>query len=34
MTSEVEKTLKEMKNNKAPGVDILASDVMILGGHE
>ena len=32
MTSEVEKTLKEIKN-KAPGIDKLASDVM-LGGEE
>ena len=34
MTSEVKKTLKEMKNNKAPGIDNLASDVMILEGEE
>ena len=25
---------REMKNNKAPGIDILTSDVMILGGEE
>ena len=34
MTSEVNKTLKEMKNNMAPGIDNLTSDVMILGGEE
>ena len=34
MTSEVKKTLKEMKNNKAPGIDNLTSDIMILGGEE
>ena len=34
MTSEVEKTPKEMKNNTAPGIDNLASDIMILGGEE
>ena len=34
MTSEVKKTLKEMKNNKAQGIDDLTSDVMILGGEE
>ena len=34
MTSEVKKTLKEMKNNKAPGMDKLTSDVTILGGEE
>ena len=34
MTSEVKKTLKEMKNNKAPGIDNLTSDIMILGGKE
>ena len=33
MTSEVKKTLKRMKN-KAPGIDNLTSDVMILGGEE
>ena len=32
MTSEVKKTMKEMKNNKTPGTDNLASDVMILAG--
>ena len=34
MASEVKKTLKEMKNNKAPGIDKLISDVMMLGGEE
>ena len=34
MTSEVKKTLKEMKNNKAPDIDNLISDIMILGGEE
>ena len=34
MTSEVKKTLREMKNNMAPGVDNLTSDTMILGGEE
>ena len=34
MTSEVKKTLKGMKNNKAPGIDNLTSDVMILEGEE
>ena len=34
MTSEVKKTLKEMKNNKASGIDILTSDAMIVGGDE
>ena len=33
MTSEVKKTLKEMKNNKAACIDNLTSD-MILGGEE
>ena len=33
MTSEVKKTLKEMKN-KAPGVDNLTSDIMKLEGEE
>ena len=33
MTSEVKKTLKEMKN-KAPGIDNLTNDVMILGGED
>ena len=32
MTSEVKKTLREMKNNKAPGIDSLTSDIMILRG--
>ena len=34
MTSEVKKTLKEMKNNKAPGIDNLISDIIILGREE
>ena len=34
MTSEVKKTLKEMKSNKAPGIDNLTGDVMMLGGEE
>ena len=34
MTSDVEKTMKEIKNNKAPDLDNLTSDVMILGGEE
>ena len=34
MTSEVNKTLKEMKNSKAPGIDNLTSDIMILRGEE
>ena len=34
MTSEVKKTLKEMKKNKAPGIDNLTSDILILGGEE
>ena len=33
-TSEIMKTLKEMKNIKAPGIDNLTSDIMILGGEE
>ena len=33
MTSEVKKSLKEMKN-KAPSIDNLTSDVMIRGGEE
>ena len=33
MTSEVKKTLKEMKN-KAPGIDNLRSDIMKLGREE
>ena len=32
-TSKVKKTLKEIEN-KAPGIDNLASDVMVLGGEE
>ena len=34
MISEVKKTLKEMKNNKAPGIDNLTCDVMIPRGEE
>ena len=34
MTSEVKKSLKEMKNYKAPEIDNISSDVMILGGEE
>ena len=34
MTSEVKKTLKEKKNNKAPSIDNLTSDIMIFGGEE
>ena len=34
MTSEVKKPLKEMKNNAAPGIDKLTSDVMIHGAEE
>ena len=34
MTSEVKKTLKEMKNIKAPGIDNLTSDIMIFGGED
>ena len=34
MTSEVKKTLKEMNNNKAPGMDNLTYDIMILGEKE
>ena len=34
MTSEVKKTLKEMKNNKSPCIDNLTSDIMIFGGEE
>ena len=34
MTSEVKKTQKEMKNNKAPGIDNQTSDIMKLGGEE
>ena len=34
MTSEVKKTLKEMKNNKATSVDNLTSGIVILGGEE
>ena len=34
MTSQVKKTLKEMKSSKAPGIDNLTSDVMITGGEE
>ena len=34
MTPEVKKTLKEMKNNKAPAIDNLTDDIVILGGEE
>ena len=34
MTSEVKKTPKEMKNNKAQGIANMTSDIMILGGEE
>ena len=34
MTSEVEKTLKEIKKYKAPGIDNLTSDIVKLGGEE
>ena len=34
MTSEVKKTPKEMKNNKAPYIDNLRNDVIILRGEE
>ena len=34
MTSEVKNTLKEMKNNKAPGIDKVTNDIMILGGEK
>ena len=34
MTPEVKKTLREMKYNKAPVIDNLTSDIMILGGEE
>ena len=34
LTPAVKKTLKEMKNNKAPGIDNLTSDTMILRGEE
>ena len=34
MTSEVKKTPKETKSKKAPGIDILTNNVMILGGEE
>ena len=33
-TSEVNNPPKEMKNNKAPGIDNLRSDIMILRGEE
>ena len=32
VTSDVRKILKEMKNNKAPSIENLTNDVMILGG--
>ena len=34
MTSDVKKTLREMKNNKAPGIDNLTNNVLILGEAE
>ena len=34
MTSDFKKTLKEMKNNKAPDINNLTSDIMILGEEE
>ena len=34
VTSEVRKTPKEIKNNKAHGIENLTSDVMIIGGEE
>ena len=34
ITSEVMKSTKEMKNNKAPGIDNLTSYITILGGEE
>ena len=34
MTSEVKKTLNEIKSNKAAGIDKLASDAMILRGEK
>ena len=34
MTSEVKKTLREIKNNKTPSIDNLTSDITILGGEE
>ena len=34
MTSEVKKTLKEIKKYKAPGIDNLTSDIVKLGGEE
>ena len=32
--SEIEKALKEMKQNKAPGIDLLTCDIIKLGGKE
>ena len=34
MTPEIKETLKEMKNNKAPGIDNLTRNGMILGREE
>ena len=34
MTPEVKKTLKEIKNNKAPDTGNLTRDVVVLGGEE
>ena len=34
MKSEVKKILNEIKNNKAPGIDNLTSDVMTIEGDE
>ena len=34
MTSKVKKTLKEIKNYKAPGIDKLTNDFMVLEGNE
>ena len=34
ITSELQITLKEIKNNKALGTDNLTSDIMIPGGEE
>ena len=34
MTSEVKKTMNVTKNNKAPDIDNLTTDAVILGGDE
>ena len=34
MTSDIQKTLKDMKNNRSPGTDNLTSDIMISGKDE